>query len=117
MTELSSPFAGTIAGHLPQLDLPYDTGVGYGLSGESGAAVFVYFHARTPVAPHAHGAQWGVILQGEMALEVDGETRRVGPGDWYDIPPGAVHGGVVEAGTALIDYFAEPGRFKTVARP
>jgi quercetin dioxygenase-like cupin family protein len=112
MTVPESPFLGTIARQLPQLELPYETGVGYGLAAADGAAVFVYFHERTDVPPHEHDAQWGVIVQGEMALRTGDETRVVRAGDWYDIPAGVPHGGVVEAGTAIIDFFAEPGRFR-----
>jgi quercetin dioxygenase-like cupin family protein len=109
---MDSPFLGTIAERLPELELPYDTGVGYGLAGERGAAVFVYFHERTEVPPHQHDAQWGVIVQGEMALAIDGEINVVRAGDWYDIPANVPHGGVVEPGTAIIDFFAQADRFR-----
>ena len=107
-----SPFVGTVADNLPPVELPYDTGVGHMLVGDEGAAVFVAFHERTEVPPHRHGAQWGVVIRGEMILDLDGEHIRVGPGEWYDIPAGVPHGAVVEAGTALIDVFADPDRFR-----
>ena len=110
----ASPLTGTLSDSLPRLDLPYDTGTGLGLIGDRGAAVFVHFDARTEVAIHSHGPQWGAILTGEMALVVDGIERVVRAGDWYDIPAGAMHGGVVEAGTTIIDFFSEPDRFRVL---
>ena len=110
-----SPFVGTIADNLPQAQLPYDSGTGHLLVGEQGAAVFVSFHERTEVAPHRHGAQWGVVVRGEMTLDLDGEQIRIGPGEWYDIPAGVPHGATVEAGTALIDVFADADRFRAAS--
>ena len=42
-----------------------------------------------------------VLLDGEGEMEVDGERRRVGPGDAILIPPGAWHTIVADAGVPL----------------
>jgi quercetin dioxygenase-like cupin family protein len=106
-----SPFTETLVGRLPAVELPYDTGAGHVLVGKEAAAVFVSFHERTEVGQHSHGRQWGAVLSGSMLLELGGTKTRLGPGDWYDIPPGVEHGAVVEPGTVLIDLFDEPDRF------
>jgi mannose-6-phosphate isomerase-like protein (cupin superfamily) len=40
---------------------------------------------------HAESEEIYVLLEGEGEMEVDGERRRVGPGDAILIPPGARH--------------------------
>jgi mannose-6-phosphate isomerase-like protein (cupin superfamily) len=40
---------------------------------------------------HQQSEEIYVVLDGEGDLEIDGETRRVGPGDAALIPPGAWH--------------------------
>jgi mannose-6-phosphate isomerase-like protein (cupin superfamily) len=40
---------------------------------------------------HRQSEEIYVVLDGEGDLEIDGETRRVGPGDAALIPPGAWH--------------------------
>jgi quercetin dioxygenase-like cupin family protein len=110
-----SPFSALVE-QLPKVALPYDTAEAFALGGADGAAVFIYFHEQTEVGSHRHGAQWGVVLQGQLKLEIGGVERIVGPGEAYDIPAGVTHGAVVEAGTALIDLFAEADRFELARR-
>ena len=33
------------------------------------------------IPPHAHGAQFGLMIEGEMELTIGGETRRYRPGE------------------------------------
>ena len=61
--------------------------------------------------PHAHGPQWGTVVAGEVALTIDGQTRRHGPGMSYDIPAGVEHGVAIKSGTIAIDVFAEADRY------
>ena len=64
------------------------------------------------VAPHSHGEQWGIVVEGEMELTVDGRTRRCGPGDSYHIPAGAVHSANFLSHFRAIDVFADADRYK-----
>jgi quercetin dioxygenase-like cupin family protein len=48
-----------------------------------------------------------VVVAGNMELTVDGSTRTVRPGDTYFVPSGVPHGAVVEAGSRVIEIFAE----------
>jgi mannose-6-phosphate isomerase-like protein (cupin superfamily) len=50
---------------------------------EPGQATERHFHAATE--------EIYFVLEGEGDLEIDGETRRVGPGEAALIPPGARH--------------------------
>lgn len=63
------------------------------------------------IPEHAHGAQWGVVLQGSMELTIDGESHTYVRGDSYYVPDGAPHIAVIHAGYKGIDVFADPERY------
>ena len=67
---------------------------------------------RRGTEPHAHGAQWGVVLDGRMELTIGDVTRQYNRGDTYYIPAGEVHSARFQAQTRVIDYFAEPNRYR-----
>lgn len=67
------------------------------------------------VPPHSHGAQWGVVVEGEMMLIPlcgTGETRSYRKGEAYFIPAGAVHSARFNSRVFVIDFFADPDRYK-----
>ena len=44
------------------------------------------------VAEHSHPFDaWAMVVEGEMWLTVNGETRRLGPGDRFEVPRGQPH--------------------------
>lgn len=106
------PFARWI-GELPEVDTPFTGLEGRMISGPHGQAVFFRAAERLEVPPHAHGAQWGVVVSGTLHLSVDGEAATYEPGETYDIPAGAEHSAVLEAGCAVIDVFQDPDRYST----
>ena len=61
--------------------------------------------------PHAHGAQWGTVIAGEIELTIGQETAIRGPGDSYSIPAGVTHSARIKAGTRVIDVFEEADRY------
>jgi quercetin dioxygenase-like cupin family protein len=97
---------------LPEPDTTFAGLEGRLLSGPHGQAVFFRATEEFEVPPHAHGAQWGIVVIGRLHLTVDGEPGTYGPGDTYDIPAGAEHSARLEAGTSLIDFFQDPERYK-----
>jgi quercetin dioxygenase-like cupin family protein len=64
------------------------------------------------VPPHTHGAQWGVVLEGEMKLTIGDNTRTCRKGDWYYIPEGVAHGATFATRVQVIDFFADVDRYK-----
>jgi len=82
------------------------------ISGPDGQAVFFRAAERIEVPPHSHGAQWGVVVSGLLRLTVAGEAATYEPGETYDIPAGAEHAAVLEAGCAVIDVFQDPDRYE-----
>lgn len=60
---------------------------------------------------HAHGAQWGTVVGGEIEFTIGGVTKVYRPGDSYAIPAGVEHGAQIKAGTRVIDVFEEADRY------
>ncbi|MFQ5978245.1 MAG: cupin domain-containing protein [Candidatus Heimdallarchaeota archaeon] len=113
MAEESYP---TIIRRLPKADIPFPGIEGWLAQGE--AFQVVYFEIKSPssVAPHSHGAQFGIILKGEMSLTIEGKTLSYRKGDTYFIPTGAVHQAEFHTPAQTVDFFAEPHRYKTKNR-
>ncbi|MEC9342391.1 MAG: cupin domain-containing protein [Pseudomonadota bacterium] len=99
--------------NMPELDIPFDTSVvrSHALASPHGLLVFFEFMEDFELPAHAHGAQWGTVLEGELALTIGGVEKVYRPGDSYSIPSGAVHGAKVRAGTKVIDCFEEADRY------
>lgn len=77
---------------------------------DAGLVVFFTFLKDLTLPMHAHGAQWGTVVAGEIVFTIGDETRTYGPGDSYSIPAGVPHGAVIRQGTRVIDVFAEADR-------
>ncbi|MDT8858393.1 cupin domain-containing protein [Paracoccaceae bacterium Fryx2] len=97
----------------PGLDVPFPPEVvrSHAIRSDAGLVVFFDFVQDFELPPHAHKAQWGTVLCGQITLTIGGVTRSFGPGDSYSIPAGVEHGGTIRAGTKVIDVFEEPDRY------
>ena len=65
---------------------------------------------------HSHGAQWGIVLEGEIELVIDGARHKFTKGEKYFIPACANHSAKIHAGYADITFFADRDRYKTKGR-
>ena len=74
----------------------------------------VFFTANGPgeIPAHHHQAQWGVMLEGEVEMTVDGKMQIVRRGDSYFIPAGSVHSIRILSPMKALDFFDEPERYK-----
>jgi quercetin dioxygenase-like cupin family protein len=97
---------------LPDVDVPLAGVRGKLLQGEHNQLVFFAIDAGAEVPLHHHGAQWGIVVEGELRLSIDGEVRSYLPGDTYVIPAGVEHGAVFETPVKVIDFFGEPDRYR-----
>src|SRR5207245_1912780 len=61
------------------------------LQGRSGSATLFQAREDSSVPEHSHGAQWGIVVEGEMRLTIDKATRTCRRGDEYFLPGGAPH--------------------------
>ncbi|MBW2263547.1 MAG: cupin domain-containing protein [Deltaproteobacteria bacterium] len=96
---------------LPEIDIPLEGVRGWLLQAGDRQAVFFDIEPIGEIPLHTHGAQFGVMLDGEMSLTISGETRRYKKGDSYSIPAGAEHGAVFHTRVRVIDFFDEPARY------
>jgi quercetin dioxygenase-like cupin family protein len=78
---------------------------------DSGLVAFFTFLQEVTLPMHSHGAQWGMVVEGEITFTIGNDTKVYRPGDSYTIAPGVLHGAVIKAGTRVIDVFAEADRY------
>jgi quercetin dioxygenase-like cupin family protein len=97
----------------PSLDVPFPEDVVQSsvIRSDSGLVAFFSFLKDMELPAHSHGAQWGTVVEGEIELTIGGETKTYRAGDSYSIPAGVEHGGLIKAGTRVIDVFAEADRY------
>jgi quercetin dioxygenase-like cupin family protein len=74
--------------------------------------VFMTFDQDVEVPEHAHAAQWGVILDGQIELTIDGEKHLFKKGDSYFIPENARHSASIKKGYRDLTLFDQKDRFQ-----
>ena len=97
--------------NLPGIESVFKGVNGNVLQGKESQLVFMEIDAIGDVLPHSHGAQWGVVLKGEMLLTIDGVEKSYKNGDYYYIPSGVIHSAVFNSKVFLIDYFEDRERY------
>jgi mannose-6-phosphate isomerase-like protein (cupin superfamily) len=97
---------------LPDIDIPLPGIEGKLFQGQGMQAVFFTVPGPAEIPPHHHQAQWGVMLDGEAELTVDGKPLALHRGVSYYIPAGAVHSVRVLTFMKALDFFDEPNRYK-----
>ena len=100
---------------LPDIDISLPGVKGKLFQGKEMQAVFFSLEGPADIPPHAHQAQWGVILEGEVEMTIDGQTRILRQGDSYTIPTGAVHSAHVLSSMKALDFFSESDRYQPKA--
>ena len=79
------------------------------LTAEGCDVLFGAYPAGTEIPAHSHDTEnVGVITKGRLLLDMDGETREYGPGDWYRIPAGREHAARFPEATADIEFWFQP---------
>jgi len=97
----------------PSIDVPFPEDVVQTavIKSDAGMVAFFTFLKDMVLPPHAHGAQWGTVVEGEIEFTIDGVTKIYRPGDSYSIAAEIVHGAKIKAGTRVIDVFQEADRY------
>ena len=104
------PFAPFIRA-LPMVERPLVPLNGWLLQGERAVAMFYELPDGAQLPEHAHGAQWGVVIEGSVEFTIGHETRTYRRGDTYYVEDGVVHAAVVSPGYVGIDVFADADRY------
>ena len=60
---------------LPSVEIPVAGVTGYSLQNDSRQVVFFIFEEGVSVPDHAHCEQRGMVISGEMVLEIEGEKH------------------------------------------
>ncbi len=97
---------------LPDIDIPFPNVHGKLFQGQGMQAVFFTTEGPGEIPAHQHQAQWGVMLEGEAELTIDGSKQTLRRGDAYFIPAGAVHSIRILSPMKALDFFNEPSRYK-----
>jgi quercetin dioxygenase-like cupin family protein len=97
---------------LPEADVPLEGVRAYLFQGEDKQLVFMTFADDVDVPEHAHAAQWGAVLDGEIELTISGETAVYRKGDTYFIPAGVPHRARIKGGSSVQDLFDQVDRYR-----
>lgn len=96
---------------LPKVEVPIDGVTGFGLHDEERQVVFFVFEEGVSFPDHSHCDQRGMVISGEMTIEIDGQTNLYETGDVYEVPEGVVHRANFAQRTVLVDMSDAPDRY------
>ena len=108
------PFYPKVISDLPEADIPFEGVKGWLSQSDNHQIVFFEIEPIGKVDEHKHGAQWGVVFEGEMELTIGEESRTYRKGDHYFIPARVLHSAVFLTKTWLMDFFADRDRYKAL---
>lgn len=98
---------------LPEADIAFKGVRAWILQGGESQLVFFEMEPSADVPEHIHSyAQWGMVVEGEMELVINGKTRVCRKGDEYVIPAEAKHYAKFLVKTRVVDLFSERTRYK-----
>ena len=99
--------------NLPQADIPINGVAAYLSQSDNHQIIFMSFDKDVNLPEHSHESQWGIVLEGEIELIIDGIKNIYVKGDRYFIEKGVVHSGRIYAGYADVTFFNERNRYST----
>ena len=105
-------FFPDIIKNLPDAEINFKGVKGKLLQGEDSQLVFMEIEPIGEVPPHTHGAQWGILLKGEMILTIGEETKTYRKGDSYYIPANTLHSATFNTKVYVLDFFEDKDRYK-----
>jgi quercetin dioxygenase-like cupin family protein len=98
---------------LPEAKVACEGGKAWILQAESTQLVFFQFENGADMPAHSHiYTQWGMVIDGEMELTIDGKPQRFKKGDEYLVPAGKSHSARFFKNTRVMDYFSEKNRYE-----
>lgn len=98
---------------LPRADILIEGLDAYLLQSNNQQVVFMCFENDVEVPEHTHEAQWGVVLEGEIALTINGIMKVFRKGDTYAIPKDVPHSARIKGRYKDVTLFNQKDRYKT----
>jgi quercetin dioxygenase-like cupin family protein len=98
--------------NLPQAEIPLEDVDAWILQGNENQVLLIEVAVEQHLPVHTHGDQWGIVIDGEMDLTIEGVTETYHRGDSYFIPAGAAHNAVLREGFRALDIFADRDRYR-----
>ena len=99
---------------LPKVEVPVSGVTGYCLQNDEKQVVFFVFDEGVSFPDHSHCEQKGMVVSGEMIIEVDGKSNLYGAGDHYHVTENVAHRTMFSPRTVLLDMSDAPDRYRTV---
>lgn len=99
--------------NLPEADIPLKGIRAFLSQGENHQVIFMEFAEDVDLEEHSHESQWGIVLEGKIALVIDGVKNIYSKGDRYFIPKNVKHSGKIYAGYADMTFFNQKDRYQT----
>jgi quercetin dioxygenase-like cupin family protein len=109
MNESSYP---DIIKKLPKVKHSMDGVEGWLAQGENFQIAFFEIQPTAKVPPHSHGAQYGIVMEGELVLTIGEDTQVYSKGDTYTIPEGVTHHAVPKSVVLAMDFFDQADRYE-----
>ena len=106
-------FFPEIITNIPEADIPIERLHSHLFQGKNQQFVFMSFENDVEVPEHSHKAQWGVVLDGEIELIIDGKKFTFTKGDTYFIPKDVKHSAKISKGYKDLTLFNQKDRYKT----
>ena len=99
---------------LPEADIQFKGVRAWISQGDNHQVIFFDIAASGMVTEHYHETpQWGVVVEGEMELVINGETKVYRKGNEYYIPARAEHSARFRSRCRTVDFFCEKDRYKS----
>lgn len=96
---------------LPKVEIPVDGVTGFCLQNKDRQVVFFRFDEGVSFPDHSHCEQLGMVVEGEMIIEIEGQSNLYQTGDTYRVPGGVKHRASFTRPTTLIDMSEAPDRY------
>jgi quercetin dioxygenase-like cupin family protein len=101
-TQRASGFPARIRS-LPPFEGAFDA---FRLAAEGCDVLIASYPPGAVIEPHTHETEnCGVVTRGAMVLTLEGSERRIGAGEWYRVPQGAVHAARFDEPTEQIEFW------------
>jgi len=97
--------------NLPEANIPIKGLKAYLSQAENHQIIFMEFSEDVDLPEHSHEAQWGIVLEGKIEMEIGGVRKIYEKGDRYFIPKNVKHSGKIFAGYTDITYFDQKDRY------